>query len=71
MVGPKGIVEHGNGAWGGTGGRCGREFDHAVHAKCTKKDTAKQEIPMSTMLAGGHARHKLGPIRPIKNTQRK
>ena len=36
MVGPKDMVGHGNGAWGGTGGRCGREFDHTIHTNCTK-----------------------------------
>ena len=37
VMGPKGMVGHGNEARGGTGGRCGREFGHVVYAKYTKK----------------------------------
>ena len=52
------MVGHGNEDRRGTGGRCGREFGHAVHAKCTKNDTAKQEIAMVEMLTDRHTGHK-------------
>ena len=58
MEGSKVMLGHGNGDRRGTGGRCGREFGHAVHAKCTKNDTAKQEIAMVAMLTGRHTGHK-------------
>ena len=37
MLAPKAIAGHRNGAWGATGGRCGRESGHAVHAKYVTK----------------------------------
>ena len=54
MLGPKGIVGHGNGAWGGTDGRCDREFRPCRARKMYNKDTAKQEILMVAMWTGGH-----------------
>ena len=58
MEGSKVMLGHGNEDRRGTGGRCGREFGHAVYAKGHKNDTAKQEILMVAMMTGGHAGHK-------------
>ena len=54
MLGPKGIVGHGNGAWGGTDGRCGPRIRPCSARKMHNKDTAKQEILMGAMLTGGN-----------------
>ena len=35
-VGPKVMVGHRNGPWGGTGGRCDSGLGHAVYVKYTR-----------------------------------
>ena len=57
----KGTLGHGNAGRRGTGARCGPEFGHAVHTKCIKNDTAKQEIPMVVVLTDEHTGHKQAP----------
>ena len=41
VVGPKGMVGHGNEVWGDTYSPCGNEPGGTVHVKCTVKQHSK------------------------------
>ena len=57
LVGPKGMMGHGNEAWGGTDSPVGKALGVLCMQNTQQNNTTKQEIPMVVVLTNGHTGH--------------